>query len=698
MNARSICLGLITTSLTFGWTDFSRGLTISNLLINDTSGFNVRVSEPTGIGTFNETHNLVDIAGDPWVSSSTIFEDAGNSLFGFSDTLDITWNIQHAQGPHGLDVNPNPTASMLNLSFTPTAAGAFTSISAPINVDHPVSAGNAHIDRFALRLSGMASAANSAFNIDSYVIDYIAAHDNVDGANWPLALNPTAAQNYGNFPDNMPQSLHGGVDIPAPAGTPVRAVLGGTITAVAPVMAGSCTQGCFFEVTDAVGNIHSYTHVKKLDGADFTATDIGSPVLEGEAIALVRSAADGNAGSFRHTHYDYIPSPGTFPNGVVNALLQILPTKDPGGNAPTIGPIFYQPKGGNVAGFVEFGQAPANMAVRRGTFINGRIDLIEEIRDNQGAEPFVGNRADPIDGTVNIYNGLMSNPHQVSYQVMGQGVVAGRNIPERTLVRFNGNFGTQNPVVVAQQVYDTRRDTTTVGTNARNYMYILTNTNNVGPNQANEWNTLAKQGAASPDGTGAAAAANNGEALFPDGIYEVRGFGFDIGANGNPANKTSVPYQVRMNNWKQTAVPNKGGAIAPNPVRADDVFNLAGNEQSSAALFETFNLAEDIFGTGDNYLSAMNYPWFIFNHKVNWSQGDLFNAPLLTGLLGGSDATGHIPNTFLATAVNLGVGHYDLAYDIGRAYTTTESKSISQKLTHFRSGAQIGTYWQLGAK
>ena len=634
MIARHLGVGLLVVCLTLGMADVSLGLTISNLLINDTSGFNVRVSEPAGIGVFNETHNLVDIAGDPWISSSTIFEDAGNSLLGFSDTLNIDWNIQHAQGPHPVDVNPNPTNSMLNLSFTPTAAGAFSALSAPLNVDHSVSAGNSHIDRFALRLSGMASAANSAFNIDSYIIDYVAAHDDVNGANWPLALTPTAAQNYGNFPDNMPQGLHGGVDIPAPAGTPVRAVLAGTITAVAPAGGGGgCTQGCFFEVTDTAGNIHSYTHVKKLDGTDFTAADVGSPVLEGEAIALVRSAADGNAGSFRHTHYDYIPSPGTFPNGVVNALLQILPTKDPGGNAPTIGPMFYQPKGDNVAGYVEFGQAPANTAVRRGTFINGRVDLIEQIRDNQGAEPFTGNRADPIDGTITIYNGLMSNPHQVSYQVMGQGVVAGRNIAERTLIRFNGNFGTQNPLVVDEQVYDTRRNTTTADTNARNYMYILTNTNNVRPESDNEWNTRSKQGAASPDGTGADPAMNNAEALFPDGIYEVRGFGFDIGANGAPANKTSIPYQVRMNNWKQTAVPNKGGAIAPNPVRADDLFQLDGAEQSTAQTLETFNLAHSIFGTGDNYLNNMNYPWFIFNHKAVWSQGDLFSAPLFSGLL-----------------------------------------------------------------
>ncbi len=492
---------------------------------------------------------------------------------------------------------------------------------------------------------------------------------------WPINDTPKVAQNYGNFPSG---GLHVGLDIPAPKDAPVRAAAASTIVAV---------SGNFVMTSDGT-NLYNYVHVKKTKGDhgnDFTPADRGTTLTAGQSFAFVTGTGNPDGGSFDHTHFEFLPNRGTdaliknadgsfkgsnviFNDSrpfSVNPLFQFFPEKDPNGKAPTIGPIFYQPKGGNVAGYVEFGQPPDRPGVRKGTFINGQVDLIQEIRDNQGSEPFAGKRMDPIDNTVEIYNGVMSNPFKVSYQVAGQGVVARHDIAERQLITYNGRFGVQNPIVVGQEVHDARRDTTTANTEHRNFMYILTNTDGTNPKKDNVWNTIAKAGGGgSADGTGRPAAPNNAEGLFPDGIYEVRGFGFDIANNGDPANKTSVPYMVRLNNWKQTAVPTKGGPTPPDVKRADDRFQKDGPEVSFAEFLEAFNLDEDVFGTGDNYMEGLSYPWFIFSHRqLGWEQDDPFSNPLVFGFTQISDSIGHIPDTFLTHASFLGLGDFDLIFD-----------------------------------
>lgn len=513
----------------------------------------------------------------------------------------------------------------------------------------------------------------------------------------PFNAAPTVAQNYGNFPDyGGGNHLHAGLDITGAADTPVRAMVNSVIVAV---------DGNYVIASDGT-NLYTYAHVKKTTGAhgnDFTAADIGTVLTAGKNFAFVIGAANDGGGSFDHVHVEYAPNRGTdalikkadgnYKSAAdiyavlspyrVNPLLALFPDKDPGGNKPIIGPIFYRPEGDNVGGFKEFGQAPANKNVRKGTFINGKADLIEEIRDNQGAEPFTGNRQDPIDNTIQIYNGVMSNPYKVSYEVKGQGVVAGHDIAERTLIIYNDRYGTQDPQVTGENVHDLRRNTTTAGTSPRNYAYVLTNTDGTRPENDNVWNTRAKAGGGgSPDGTGRANAANNAEGLFPDGVYRVQGNGYDIGNDGNPANKTFVPYDVRINNWKQTAVPGHGNGVS-NIQRADDVFSKDGAETTISPILSTFHvdidlgIGEDIFLTGDNYLSGKSYNWYLFDHKKAWEEGDLFSGFLLAGVTAIADVTGFIDDSFITDSLSLfnlrGLGLYDLVidYDFNNVFSWT---------------------------
>ncbi|MSU58815.1 MAG: PEP-CTERM sorting domain-containing protein [Pedosphaera sp.] len=539
---------------------------------------------------------------------------------------------------------------------------------------------------------------NSAFSGIALNSSYWSRNGAAITSFWPINATPNTSQNYGNFPQNDPQELHSSLDVTAAVNTPVRAIVSGIITAV-----GGGGNASYISVSDG-NNVYNYTHIKKVSGAatyGFTAADVGTAVTAGQNFAFILGSANVGGGSFDHLDLEYIPgngtdaflkkpdpaNPGQFiyktaaeqaaitDPARMNPLKYLpIPERDPGGNAPTIGPIFFQPKGANVAGYVEYGQKPTTPGVRAGTFVNGQLNLIQEIRDNQGSEPFTGNRNDPIDPTITVYNGLMSNPYKVSYQVMGQGVVAGRNINERTLVQFDGPWGTQSATTIAEETYDPRRNTTTAGTRPRNYSYVLNHTDGTDPKKANVWNTMAKQGgAAGTDGTGRPDALNNADAKFPDGVYEARGFGFDLKDDGTAGNKTSIPYLVRVNNWKQTAVATHGGPTVANPIRADDTFALDGVETFAPLAGLTFNggAHEGIFGVGDNFLGSTTYTWEIVPHQDTWTEGDPFNCLLCGTVL--TDADGHLGDTLLTDSFNLPSGIYDLVvdYDGNNAFSWT---------------------------
>jgi len=507
---------------------------------------------------------------------------------------------------------------------------------------------------------------------------------------WPVALTPSVIGDFGVTEFNH---THGAVDIAAPKGTGVKAVVAHKIVAV---------TGTQVYASDGT-NLYEYSHITKGHGATgrrpepFTDADVGKDLAAGEQFAVVLGADFRRGGSFDHVHFEYIPGFGadaqiknqdgkfkTFSEIIkladdarVNPLLRLFTQKDPkasvGDDKPEIGPIFWRPRTDQVGGFKEFGNQQDKPDVRKGTFINGFVTVAQQITDDQGGclptcDHTIDDKFDP---TIKINAITVSAPFQVSYQVQGTGVVAGKDIAERVLVTFDQTY----QVHESQQkiVYDRRRDVDPGGSHPpTNHFFNLTSTDGNSPNVANSWYTRAKAGQGQADGTGAPAALNNAEGKFPDGIYDVDGFGFDIGANGSPANKTSITYKTRVNNWEQTAVPTKGDGNS-DVKRARDKFEKDGSEVKPSPLRRTFRVnldtltGDDIFGVGDNYLEGSIYEWFIFDHRSLWFQDDPLQNFLLTGTTRPADATGFIDDTFLVNALPLyqlhGPGPYDLVFD-----------------------------------
>ena len=582
---------------------------------------------------------------------------------------------------------------------------------------------------------------------------------------WPVASKPAIIGNFGTVEDS---SLHGGLDIAEAVNQPVRAMMDLTIVGVPIVDVNKPHLGNYIYLSDGT-NLYAIAHIKETLAAhwnDFDPQpyvpggegDVGRTILRGDIIGYVTGRANPGGGTFDHIHLECSPDCGTIknPDGTYMTLDDIwdlarpkrsnpltatydggtlFMLKDPSASdnqsAPEIGPIFWRPvENDHVGGFTEFGNAKTATGVRRGTFVNGHVDIIQQITDDQGAAlPTADHtRQDTKDTTIPINEIVVSDPYKVSYKVTGTGVVAGHDIAERTLVEFNQAASVYNDATVAV-IYDIIFD---IGPDAKtrnveppasppdlpethplyNHCYILTNTNGAAPTAANSWNTMAKANPGNQaDGTGAQVAQNNAEAMFPDGIYEVEGFGYDVGGGlvSFPANKTSTTYLVRVNNWQQTAVP--GSLDNSPPARATETFSKDGQERSVAHVFLSYGDNSDVFAQGKNYLGGQSYDAYVTHHKPNgWKEGD----PYMSGDFRRTvpaDGNGEIPWLKIVNTEDLGgVGKYDLTfdYDDNAAFSWTldglgafEVKIPGSTLKELRSGVPTrpwnqGDSWEGG--
>jgi len=534
---------------------------------------------------------------------------------------------------------------------------------------------------------------------------------------WPVASKPAIIGNFGTVEDS---SLHGGLDIAEAVNQPVRAMMDLTIVGVPIVDVSKPHLGNFIYLSDGT-NLYAIAHIKETLAAhwnDFDPQpyvpggegDVGRTILRGDILGYVTGRANPGGGTFDHIHLECSPDCGTIknPDGTYKDLDDIwdlarpnrtnpltatcdggtlFMLKDPSASdnqsAPEIGPIFWRPvENDHVGGFTEFGNAKTATDVRRGTFVNGHVDIVQQITDDQGAAlPTADHtRQDTKDTTIPINDIVVSDPYKVSYRVTGTGPVAGHDIAERTLVEFSQKASVYDDATVAV-IYDIIFD---IGPDAKtrnvqppasppalpethplyNHCYILTNTNGATPTDANSWNTMAKANPGNQaDGTGAQVAQNNAEAMFPDGIYEVEGFGYDVGGGlvSFPANKTSTTYLVRVNNWKQTAIP--GSFLPAANARADETFSKDGQEVSTAHIFLTYLEPSLVKAQGDGYLAAHLYKAYVLDHKPNgWKEGDAF-LPRVSPKNVGAGPDGHIDWTDIVNTEELGVGKYDLTFD-----------------------------------
>ena len=185
---------------------FASAITIDNIF-EVAGGFSTAVDGSVShLPPFFQIHNLVDIPGTPWVSSSRIVESAGLT----ADSVSVSWTMQHVLGPHDDDVNPNPNMPVtLNTSFTAAAPGGFSVPTVTRVVEHPRPAGEPHFDILNLVLFGEVTAGLLGhLDIASYRVGYLAFHCEV--------VDVTTGGCDIVFPPD-PDPDDGGFAVPAPA-------------------------------------------------------------------------------------------------------------------------------------------------------------------------------------------------------------------------------------------------------------------------------------------------------------------------------------------------------------------------------------------------------------------------------------------------------------------------------------------------
>jgi murein DD-endopeptidase MepM/ murein hydrolase activator NlpD len=108
---------------------------------------------------------------------------------------------------------------------------------------------------------------------------------------WPVAAPMTSGFGMRVHPLSGGARLHAGIDLGAPAGTPIRAAAGGTVV-VAGVMGG---YGTTVDIRHADGTTTRYAHQSRL------LVRSGQQVAAGQVIGLVGSTG---ASTGPHLHFE----------------------------------------------------------------------------------------------------------------------------------------------------------------------------------------------------------------------------------------------------------------------------------------------------------------------------------------------------------------------------------------------------------
>lgn len=307
--------------------------------------------------------------------------------------------------------------------------------------------------------------------------------------------------------------------------------------------------------------------------------------------------------------------------------------------------------------------------------IDGDVDLIADARDP-------------------MHDSLLRsvNPHRAGYYVkplFDKGVVAhGVKTADAPyiLAQFDDNWFAGTPFTNGKfpLVYDESRpvDPNPVPNSTSLKHMIVTNTKGTDGRPANVvdeyWNTNAKDDGsadtvahanfAGKDDTGL-----NAMARFKDGEYEMHTILGDV------VNTTVdvTAGKVRLDNFKQSAGPGRGGRVPVVPV---DIPLYGPNstpyvpdflpEPSVASLDAIFHLFDPIGITGAQYYPDLIMPAFIFPHHSAWLEDDPFvDFIVKIGVL--SDSTGFVPLTFAWIADRLGDFDVIIDYDRDGLFTWT---------------------------
>lgn len=308
-----------------------------------------------------------------------------------------------------------------------------------------------------------------------------------------------------------------------------------------------------------------------------------------------------------------------------------------------------------------------------------------------GEVDFIADGVDPMNDTLKF----PSAPFSMGYYVeplytegVGWHGVKNDNAPYQ-LYRYDDQWFADTPYADDAdkgklfQVYDKSREVAKkTGPNPTDFPFvqsaILTNTKGTNGRVANVdknqyWKTDAKDDGAADtvDYANYASkpkAANNAEARFKDGEYEIH-------VTMNDASQSHgadvVPGKLRLDNFKQTALPGKGGQAPDittifNPLYHPDADPYVPKFEpvaQTAGVDLIFKLGEMVGITGMQYYPSLAMPAYIFPHKATWNEGDEYQGwTQRIAVL--SDAMGAVPLTAAWNASML--GHYDVLIDYNR--------------------------------
>lgn len=476
---------------------------------------------------------------------------------------------------------------------------------------------------------------------------------------WPFPGNRVVTSSFGDDENN---SIHGGLDIPSAAGSNVRAVQGFTISTIwvrepgggthTSSTAGDGVGDDVFQVmgTDAAGRTHLYAHLQNPAGGNIT---VGSAIAEGVNFARVRGGGVAFGGTFDHIHYNFSNNaPASAFGNWIDPLANIFNNTINSENI-SVNHITYRPLDNQ---FPIYGQKLTR--VEPGRFIKGRVTMTSEIVDNMGDQARVGADVNDPRGTdMRLFNGISAVPNQVRYEVRKPDYLPRGTIAERTLETFNQTDSTHNGRRTI--IFDETRNVTPDGSNTYNYNFNVTSTDGTRPNANNFWKTNAKKTGAGAlgDGSSRANAVNNADGAFPDGVYDTRSGG--VLADGTYAPQV---YRVLVNNWNQTALPERNQGVMPPAGGASTETQPSSENTISPPPMMTFNTGDNVYVMGANYLDTASYVAYVFPFDVIWANG----APL-TGYVSSqpvnADANGDISSQLAWGGASNGLYNLVIDYD-----------------------------------
>lgn len=308
----------------------------------------------------------------------------------------------------------------------------------------------------------------------------------VNAQTWPVPTSEKIGGAYGDYRGVTVWGFHTGIDIEAPRGTEVKAVLGGTVEI-------QSSDQLRIEVSPGV--YHCYAHIKNIIPAD------GSQVSTGDPIAQV-----GAFDSYDHLHFNLEDAAG---NPTIGNPLNILSVDDT--VSPTVEGIWFRSQDGTK--YFETTAPTISDAI----IIWSKIDIISKVSD------VIGQAASVKPGIYKIGYQIPESPSGVSPITTTQ-----------WLVEFAGALP---PADKQDDVYS---EDAKCPSDQHELYYIVTNTNQ---NVDIYWNTKQKLGGGLSDD-----AKINSEARFPDGIYKVKIDAQDFKGNTDTTDKSKK--KVLLDNFR----------------------------------------------------------------------------------------------------------------------------------------------------